>query len=457
MNPAALETNASQVYRGIDPQRLAWGVLLVAFVIFCVFCVIIGLLANYFLFQSNVSLDAQLVVGRNYAGIFEPSSERLVPDETVVTANTVVSTAPQSQATFYFFDTSRDNRIIAHVRLRGTSSATLRTASRPRFEWSTTNYVIDLANISGEFDVVIAENVDRNVLLYLQTGTGVKPRVNLQGAGHYLVDSTENRLRVFNLRGNAFLLPDEAHGYSIPAGQQGVFYTDSNSVEIKAGYINLLKNSNFELLNENVNNTTELLSGWLCSNDPEDNPPGSYRSQMYEGRMTLRLERYQGATTHGRTFCSQSFGSTALDVKSLEYLALRATFYIHHQSLAVCGFQGSECPLMLRVDYRDAQGEARQWFHGFYTRMDPQMSHPLRCLSCSQEHELINANSWYTYDSGNLLNLFPADETQAVSQQISEIIGIWFYASGHEYDVQLSEVALLGQPRTDPVVLPAQP
>ena len=53
----------------------------------------------------------------------------------------------------------------------------------------------------------------------------------------------------------------------------------------------------------------------------------------------------------------------------------------------------------------------------------------------------MNAQSWYTYDSGNLLSLFPGEP----ERQIRSIVGVWFYASGHEYDVQVSEVSLLAQ------------
>ncbi len=441
MNSPALETSRPQVYAGADPQRLAWGVLLMAFAIFCILCVVLGLTINYFLFQSSFPLEAQLVVGRGSAGIFEASSERLAYDRASITSNARVSTVPQSQATLFFFNDLLDSNVIAHVTLKGSSSARLRSASRPRFEWSTTNYVIDLYSASGEFDIVVSDSVDRNILVYLQTEAGTKPRVNLQGAGHYIVDASDSLVRVFNLRGNAFLIPDETHGYSIPAGQQGVFYAEDSRVELLPGYTNLLRNSNFEILSENIHPGSELLSGWVCSNDPGDNPPGSYRSQLHEGRMSLRLERHQDATSHGRTFCSQTFGSNPLDMRAanVDYLALRANFYIHHQSLGVCGFKGSECPLMLRIDYVDARGEPRQWIHGFYSKMDPQMTYPLRCASCAQEHEFINGSSWYLYDSGNLLALFPEE------QQIRSIIGIWFYASGHEYDVQISEISLLGQ------------
>jgi hypothetical protein len=45
---------------------------------------------------------------------------------------------------------------------------------------------------------------------------------------------------------------------------------------------------------------------------------------------------------------------------------------------------------------------------------------------------------WYTYDSGNWFNLLPPGKRPVA------ISNVQFYASGHQYDVYVGEVALLG-------------
>src|SRR5262249_15612435 len=110
---------------------------------------------------------------------------------------------------------------------------------------------------------------------------------------------------------------------------------------------------------------------------------------------------------------------------------------IGYQSLNACGVDGSECPMMLQIDYSDANGVGHHWIHGFYSLVQPQLNYPLQCNSCAQEHEHIYANAWYTYDTDNFFNLFPPD-TRPVS-----IANVQFYASGHQYDVYVGEVALL--------------
>jgi hypothetical protein len=141
----------------------------------------------------------------------------------------------------------------------------------------------------------------------------------------------------------------------------------------------------------------------------------------------------------------QSFGQAGVEISEdiYDFLALRATFYVDFQSLAGCGTRGSECPLMLRMDYIDVEGEARQWFHGFYAREEG--DYPVRCSTCSQDHDQLNEKAWYTYESPNLLSFFKPEPDEAFVPDLTPrtIVALWIYASGHQYDVWIDEVALI--------------
>ena len=65
------------------------------------------------------------------------------------------------------------------------------------------------------------------------------------------------------------------------------------------------------------------------------------------------------------------------------------------------------------------------------------MFRPVRCDTCAQDHEQLNKDTWYTYTSGNLLQILPE------GQRPVAVYSVKFYASGHEYDVLLGEVALM--------------
>jgi hypothetical protein len=125
-----------------------------------------------------------------------------------------------------------------------------------------------------------------------------------------------------------------------------------------------------------------------------------------------------------------------LDVTQYDSLRLRVTMQVEHQQLSACGEQGSECPVMLHMRYLDLSGNSREWYHGFYADYTPNVGRT-RCDSCLEEHERINKNAWYTYESGNLFIDLPE------GQRPGAIIELEFYAEGHQYDVLLSEVSLL--------------
>lgn len=426
----------------IEPQRLAWGVLLIAFAIFCVVCVLTGIGVNYFLFQSSMPMEAVLSVGRGTVGITsEAAGDRYVRNtRTSLLHNSEVSTDPASQAVISFLDTLAGNRVVATVTVKNNSSVSLRSAARPRFEWSATGYTISLHDAIGQFDVQVAQDVERPILLSIRTRLNTV--IDLDGSGSYVIDASDARTRLFNRTGSAkMILPALRRGLVIPPNSQGIVYKDAGDIELAPGYIELLQNSDFRALNQDT--TQQLLAGWVCSNDPNDNPRGSYRSQLVEGVMTLRLERFENATSHGRTSCLQSFGQ-GLDLRGYDNLVLRARFVIHYQSLNACGIDGSECPLMLRMDYADVTGKPQIWYHGFYAVNNPELRFPMRCDSCPQEHEFINPGIWYTYDSGDLMTLFPDYRRPA------SLINLWFYASGHQFDVQVSEVSLVATTNTVP-------
>lgn len=433
MSDSVINPPGSHTSRRMDPQRLAWGILLIAFAIFCVICVITGIGVNFFLFQSTIPISSWLSVARGSAG----ANEQLVGAPLSLSFNADIRTVAQSQAVLAFVDQELSDRLVAVVTLKDNSSLRLQSASRPRFNWSTIGYQVDLTRISGKFDILIAENLGREVSVRLTTSQGAL--INLKNSGRYSIDTSDASVRVVNRQGDAILIPPNLeYGIAIPPQNQGIVYTTSNHVELKPGYVDLLKNSYFRKMNPNVTAGAEL-DGWVCANDADDSPRGSYRSQFIDGMMTLRLERYEGANSHGRTSCLQTFQPRLnLAESGYNYFNLRVSFRIHFQSLSACGIDGSECPLMLRMDYVDQKGDAKIWYHGFYAENNPQLESPLRCDSCAQEHEFVNKDTWYTYDSGSLFALFPPDQRPA------SIIGIMFYSSGHQYDVQVSEVALLG-------------
>jgi len=193
------------------------------------------------------------------------------------------------------------------------------------------------------------------------------------------------------------------------------------------------------VLSDNTNDEateTPLPARWGCTNIQDNTPRGDYLVQFGDGRSSIRLVRAEDASSHGETRCKQFFPEPGIYLEGYSYLELTTTFFINFQSLSECGVEGSECPLMLLMEYVDVNGNEVQWYQGFYYRDDLQIDYPLRCSSCSQDHQKINEKVWYTFETGNLFASLPADQRPAYIENIE------FYASGHQYDVFVSEIAL---------------
>ncbi len=439
MNQTVTSAGEIAAPRRFDSQRLAWGVVLLSFAFFCVMCVIAGLGVNYFLFQSVVPLDATMRVGRGSSGV---NGQFVAARRILSNSDELVTVAP-SQAVIFFHDPYQENKVVAAVTLKGNTGLVYRRALRPRFEWSATSYSIELEAFLGELDIFVASGLSRDILLSIRSPQG--SRAYFSSAGHYLVDASDERMRVINLDGDVVLIaPDEQTTRHVPAGSLGVIHAgEVSEVEIGQGYVDLLVNASVDAVvtapEQGDISAGDMLLSWACTNTQEDLPRGSFISETEDGRSTLHLVRANNATKNGETRCQARAINPAstLDVSQYDYLALRATFKINYQSLSVCGVAGSECPMMLRIDYLDEEGDGQRWFHGFYYHVDPQLSFPQRCNSCTLEHEQVLEKSWYTYDTGNLLALLGANARPR------HIVAVYFYASGHQYDVSVSEISLL--------------
>ncbi len=351
--------------------------------------------------------------------------------------------------------------------MRADAALTLTDASRPRFDWSTRAYEVSLGSVRGDLEVAISNQIARPIRILLQADAG---QVFLTAPGRYQISARSEQIELNNISGEAVLIRnDRSSSRVVPVGQRAVLQAASPDIQMQAGYVNLLGESTFRdvsAIDPNVPvapNIDRTVTGWICSSPPSSQPPrGSYNVESIDGRSALHIVRGENATTHGETRCTKRFGpgATGIDISGYNYVAVRATFRIVGQSLAVCGVAGSECPLMLEIQYlpegidisgvapRDpasfgplidqlTPNPARKWNQGFYSIPAGQYQAPLRCSTCPQEHASVRPQRWFSYDSGNLMQLFPPQQSPR------HILNLSFYASGHQYEVYVSEVELV--------------
>ena len=446
-----------------NPQILAWSILLMAFALFCLLFASLLVTAENFLFQSSLPMEVILNVGRGTVSVSDLANpaEQVGINGSAIPDGVIVRTDPQSQGTINFIDGDEgEERLLATLTLQRNSRVTLLGAQSPRFPWSRRGHEIVLQDVIGEMNLTISSFAGQDMRVYGRTPG--RAWLQMSGPGTYTIEGASEELRLFNHDGQVRLeSADGLQNRVVPAGAQGAVIYEVPQVEIRPGYMNLLKDEDFAQLQRGA--STSESAAWTCDHGPSDSPPGAHEILSAFGLESLRFLRDGGVTSHGENFCVQQFGQRGLVLREfdLDYLSIRVSFFVEHASLGSCGTHGSECPLMLRMDYLNQEylepqqgrqpgetgvravppgGDAIKWRHGFFTHTREEW--PMRCDTCIQDHELIHEKSWYVYESPNLLTLFSPDPPPEI------IVGVWVYASGHEYDVRVRDVALLAKQRS---------
>ncbi len=436
-----------------SPERIAWIVLLGAFALFCTMTLSTAFGVYHYLFRSTMPIPAMLYVSKGTVGITGADLRETVERSREELTNTVtsVSTDSLSQATIQFRDLTEDEsesaELLAAVTLQGNTFVTFNHAIRPRFDWSQDPQRIQFSRLSGQLDVIVT-GVDSHPFVMdiytddLNTDKGL--HIQSVSNGRYRLSVSEDEIRLLNLAGavSAFFGDDPNLRNPVEPGSELVVRTGNRSIRTLDDTTKLLLTGDFSLQGTSIGQlySPGVPLNWDCSGLPGQSPPGSFTTLEFDGRVGVNLQRFDNATTHGEISCIQEFEGEGLDARHFDSLRLLATFSLNFQSVSLCGKAGSECPLMIHITYTTENSPPNNrgsWFRGFYYEGQTSGTHKKICDSCLQEHVDTNPSVWYTFDSGNLLNLIAEDRHPAF------INAIRFYASGHQFDTVVSEMMLL--------------
>ncbi|MDE2777375.1 MAG: hypothetical protein OXI77_15700 [Chloroflexota bacterium] len=436
-----------------SPERIAWMALLGAFALFCTMTLTTAFGIYHYLFRSTVPISATLYVAKGTIGITGADLRETVERQRDDLTNTVtsVSTDSLSQATIQFHDSTEvegdSADLLAAVTLQGNTLVTFNHAIRPRFDWSQDPQRIQFSRLSGQLDVIVTGADSHAIVMDIYTDDlNTDKGVHIQSVtnGRYRLTVSEDEIRLLNLAGavSAFFGDEPNVRNPVEPGRELVVRTGNRSIRTLDNTKNLLMTGDFSLQSSSIG---QLYSpgeplNWNCSALPEQSPPGSYSVREFDGRLGVNLQRFDNATSHGEISCIQEFEGEGLDARHFDSLRILATFSLNYQSISLCGKEGSECPLMVHIMYTiddSPPDNHANWFRGFYYEGQAPGRHKRICASCLQEHVDTNPSVWYTFDSGNLLNLIAEDRRPAF------IKAIRFYASGHQFDTVVSEMMLL--------------
>ncbi len=432
-----------------NPQRLAWLTILGGLVLFIMLCIGTAALVRWIVFESPTQLNVTVHVGKGTVGLLEPESadEKAVRSSAPLNPGERLSTDNLSQGYLAFSDPYSGD-IVATITLRGDSRATLRRANRPRFSLNDNPYEIRLGDVIGGLEVWVSDGLERPIDLEIQTALGT---AQITQKGNILLQVTPDRFSVVAGAGKTTVTHFNGDQVRLVKATTGIVRQDTPTITVRQGPIDLLPYSTFG---------TAWPKEWICAHQPDPGypnaPGGDFDYGVADGRSMIHIWRAHSGPTPAKTGCYQELGERSgesdtrsnaaplgLDITQYTEVHLRVTIQVHHQSLSGCGIAGSECPVMLRMDYLDQYGNPRMWYHGFYAEYRPNENGRRTCASCWEPHEQINKDAWYTYESSDLLNDWPENLRPGAIQRIE------FYASGHEYDVMLNEVALIASLPTE--------
>jgi hypothetical protein len=411
-----------------NPERLAWRILITSFSIFLLSCITAAYLTQWYVFQSTVPMAIEVRVARGTASVTLPDTTQPFAVTSVISdlePGVVIKTDPNSQAVITFSDPRTNERIASIVVFRA-SGVTISATTAPRFALNQAPYQIRITNASGRLDLLLLDTGTRNAILDVNTKQ-MQTRTNI--VGRYLIDASEEQTEFTTRLGAAQVIdPVTGREIEVETGERTTFGSPDSVLALSDAEISLILNPFF---------SDDFSDGWLFYNDRE--PPGQVYNAIFDGRPVVVVDRSQShwpgqQLSHAETGLVQKRN---IDVRGYTNLELRATFFVEEQSLPRCGEKGSECPLMLHIKFIDRRGNLQEFYHGFYATDDPSGIWPETCASCKGNHDRISPNSWYTYQTGNLVNLF------SDSQRPQFITEVSFYASGWAYTIYISEMDVI--------------
>jgi hypothetical protein len=400
-----------------NPERLAWAILLISFSLFLGILAGVPLGIRAYILSSQrgqyVSLEVQRGTLRvTAAGRGAPIAiaERYdnVSERTVVTTDL-------AQGRLIFQAPQEDTPVVASVQLYDNTGATLTFARSPRFSISQLPHKVTLEVASGRVRINVANTEDRPTVADVVTPHG---NIQLREGSYEVKVNAATEVTVRN--GQADIYSNDA-----------VMTLEPSERAIMGGGLingplattrNLVKNGDFQA----------GLDGWTTygeQTDP-DQALGEIGIVTDEGREVIQFLRE--GTNHSEIGIRQD---VVYDVRDFGSVELHVAVRIINESIAGfggCGYLGSECPIIIRLDYRDVQGSDRTWQHGFY------IGEPAPDWLTHGWAEQVQQGNWQSYDSGNLME----ELTDAPPARIRRLT---IYASGHSFDAMVTEVEILAQ------------
>lgn len=411
-----------------SPERVAWMVLFAALFACCALAV--GVPATAYTFINTATIDANVIV-KLQAGILNAYSQYETENDARVVSlegrplseGSTVIVGPESVGLLTLGDGNPASpfhtlQLYSNARLR------IERARLPRFAVAGAGDEFTLNMSDGRVQITAQPPQGRRFTLRVN---GKHAITTINTPGSYSIEETANETRVNVVEGQALVgMPDGNQAFTFYGGQRTAV-SDQGIAGVLPAFRNLIRNGEFE---------PPLERDWQVQTliDPNSTVTGTANIVGMSPNTSLLLKRTGANLGWGRTGVTQEINE---DVRDRRAVQLRVNFAILEQQIPVCGGEGSECPLMVRIDYRNQNGADAYWQQGFYAVGTPSGSLPDYVRSNNQgKHVARRLGMSETFEWENLIELLPDMQT---------IKSITLYAEGHSVQTQINSVGLLLQ------------
>ncbi|MCB8982355.1 MAG: FecR domain-containing protein [Ardenticatenaceae bacterium] len=413
----------------VERQRLSWIVLLASFSICMIFTVAVPVGVNAALQNMKLSLNtvAQANQGTVRVDNARGESQVIIAGENglPVAAGARVLTDETSTASLLVYPPDLTENPLARLQIYSRSLVNLNEASAPRFGLSDEAQKLELHLDNGRIQLTVLQDEERPFAVSINTPHGL---VFVSHPGQYavVVDNEETQISV--QEGQADVLAN-SQGKRLGSGQRAEIPANGDMVGPLTTDRNLIRNGDFY-------DSWADWSLYVWNVELSDQPEGT--SEIVEVSGEPGVEFTREGTGHADVRMRQVIGQ---DVTDYDALRLLLTFQITSHSLGVCGVQGSECPLFVRLNYTDDRGVKRTWQHGFYSTGDVSPTTPDACVSCAvvqDTHQRVPLGQVSFYEADLLEEL--ARQGAPLPAFIEDVSLV---ASGHSFQVEILDVALM--------------
>jgi len=408
--------------------RLAWLLLLGSFLVCLGISITIPVLVGRYIQGSTRTLTLEVQANRGTVGLLIGDNETDAlfagePAQSLSTNGSILTNA--TDQALLLVSTPDGDQLVARAQVYGNTSVAVDTATAPRFASSSANQKLGIILKGGRLLLSIPRLDEIPLDVEIEFPQGIS-KISEPGLYSILATNAETQLAV--LQGQAEIVTDQEQ-IILSLDQRVVIPTDSEMVGPLDSERNLLRNGDFG----------DGFEEWVVLSPNiqiDDQPTVEVKIASQEGEPALSFRRL--GIGHADSGIRQIVDQ---DVTDYDDLRLSLSMRVNEQSLGVCGEQGSECPLMVRIDYEDINGVDQTWLQGFYAQGNTAPTTPDVCIACPpplNEHYRIPYRQLGFYESDNLLEKL--DRLAILPRRIKSITII---ASGHTFDTEVVDIALL--------------